>query len=94
MRNLALYDNLTGLPNRMMLDDRIAQAASRAARGGKSFALISDTVARTGGGEFVVVLSEIRDPNDAAMYHAKRNGRNNCRFFVTEMSTAAPGDGR
>jgi NO-binding membrane sensor protein with MHYT domain len=40
LRNLALYDSLTGLPNRMLLDDRLAQAAARAERGGKSFALM------------------------------------------------------
>ena len=179
LRDLALYDSLTGLPNRMLLDDRMAQAASRAERGGKSFALMfvdldrfkpindsfghgvgdellkvvaqrlagcvrkADTVARTGGDEFVVVLSEIGDPKDAAMvggkildelsrpffidrhevnisasigisvypddgkdvntlkanadvamYHAKRDGRNNCRFFVPEMSMAASRDGQ
>ena len=177
LRNLALYDSLTGLPNRMLLDDRMAQAMTRAMRGGQSFALMfvdldrfkpvndthghgvgdellkavaqrlsacvrkADTVARAGGDEFVVVLSEIGDPKDAAMvggkildelsrpffierhelgiscsigisvypadgtdvvtlranadvamYHAKRNGRNNYRFFVPEMCAAAPRD--
>lgn len=107
LRNLALYDNLTGLPNRMLLDDRLAQASTRAERGGKSFALMfvdldrfkpvndsfghgvrdellkgvaqrlagcvrkADTVARIGGDEFVVALSEIGDPKDAAMVGGK-----------------------
>jgi diguanylate cyclase (GGDEF)-like protein len=178
LRNLALYDSLTGLPNRMLLDDRMAQAATRAERGRKFFALMfvdldrfkpvndsfghgvgdellkivaqrlngclrkADTVARTGGDEFVVLLSEIREPKDAAivggkildelsrpffidrhevnisgsigisvypndgkdvntlkanadvaMYHAKRDGRNNYRFFVPEMGTGVPVDG-
>jgi len=179
LRNLALYDNLTGLANRMLLEDRMGQAASRAERGGTSFALMfidldqfkpvndsfghgvgdgllkavaqrlsgcvrkADTVARTGGDEFVVVLGEIAAPKNAAMvggkmldelsrpffidrhelniscsigisvypqdgrdmitlkanadmamYHAKRNGRNNYRFFTPEMAAAGPADGR
>src|SRR5579859_697523 len=40
LRDLALYDRLTGLPNRMLLDDRMAQAATCAERGRKSFALM------------------------------------------------------
>jgi diguanylate cyclase (GGDEF)-like protein len=175
LRNIALYDNLTGLPNRMLLDDRMVQTLSRAERKKESFALMfvdldkfkpvndsfghgvgdellkavaqrltdsirrADTVARTGGDEFVIVLSEIREPKDAAMvgaklldelsrpffirghelgiscsigisvypndgttvntlmvnadaamYQAKRGGRNNCCFFVPEMREAAP----
>jgi diguanylate cyclase (GGDEF)-like protein len=177
LRNLALYDSLTALPNRMLLEDRMTQAVSRAERGGRSFALMfvdldrfkpvndtyghavgdellkavgqrltacvrkADTVARTGGDEFVVVLSEIGERKDAAlvggkivdelsrpffvdrheveiscsigislypadgrdvmtlkanadvaMYHAKRNGKNKCHFFVPEMCAAAPRD--
>jgi diguanylate cyclase (GGDEF)-like protein len=179
LRDLAMYDSLTGLPNRMLLDDRMEQAASHAERGRKSFALMfvdldrfkpvndsfghrvgdellknvaqrlsgsvrkSDTVARTGGDEFVVVLSEIEKPKDAAMvgrkildelsrpffidrhevnisgsigisvypndgkdvntlkanadvamYHAKKDGRNNYRFFVRGMSMTGPRDGQ
>lgn len=171
LSELALYDSLTGLPNRMLLDDRMGRAASIAERNRQSFALLfidldrfkpvndafghavgdellksvaqrlvgcvraSDTVARTGGDEFVVILNGIGDPKDAAMisskildelsrpffigdhevdisgsigisvypkddkdvnmlkakadmamYHAKRNGRNNYRFFAPEMS--------
>lgn len=40
LRDLALYDSLTGLPNRMLLDDRMARAAESADRGGRSFALM------------------------------------------------------
>ena len=177
LRNLALYDSLTGLPNRMLLEDRMTQAVTRAERGGKLFALMfvdldrfkpvndthghqigdellkavaqrlsaclrkADTVARTGGDEFIIVLSEIvdskdvamvgakildelsrpffierheleiscsigisvypkdgRDVNtlkvnaDVAMYHAKRSGRNNYRFFMPDTCTAAHTD--
>lgn len=172
LHNLAFYDNLTGLPNRILLDDRIMQSTFRAERGKKSFALMfvdldkfkpvndtfghntgdellkkvaqrltgcvrkSDTVARTGGDEFIIVLNEIETSKDAgivgskildelsrtfsvlghqveisgsigisiypqdgldlnmlksnadtAMYHAKREGRNNYRFFIPEMCT-------
>jgi diguanylate cyclase len=170
LRNLALNDRLTGLPNRTLLEDRMAQALARAQRSKESFALMfvdldnfkpvndthghrigddllkavakrltgsvrkSDTVARTGGDEFVIVLHELQGTPDAAMvgrkildeltrpffiegrelaiscsigisvypengktvamllanadtamYHAKRGGRNNFRFFDPEM---------
>ena len=40
LRNVALYDKLTGLPNRLLLEDRLEQAAVRADRSGKLFALM------------------------------------------------------
>jgi len=177
LRNIALYDKLTGLPNRYLLDDRLAQAMSRSDRSGRPCAVMfvdldkfkpvndnfghsvgdrllravahrlgkcvrrQDTVARAGGDEFIVVLSELgqrsdaalvgqkiladlekpfqvdqyeldiscsigvaiypddgRDAHtlkinaDAAMYHAKKSGRNNFQFF-TEAIAAAAGRG-
>jgi diguanylate cyclase (GGDEF)-like protein len=98
----ALRDPLTGLPNRVLLDDRIEQALRRARRAHESFALIavdldlfkevndvrghragdavlralarrfeaivraSDTVARVGGDEFVVLSLGARDDEQAA----------------------------
>jgi diguanylate cyclase len=98
----ALRDPLTGLPNRVLLDDRIEQALRRARRSNESFTLIavdldgfkdvndvrghragdavlralarrfegivraSDTVARVGGDEFVVLSLGTADDEQAA----------------------------
>ena len=40
LRSVALYDGLTGLPNRMLLEDRLRQAVNRAARSGRLFAIM------------------------------------------------------
>jgi len=174
LRAAALYDALTGLPNRMLLDERLIQAVRRSERSGKPFAVMfvdldrfkavndtyghvvgdrllkavsdrmqgcvrgEDTVARVGGDEFIVVLAELargvdaglvgekmlkelarpfeveahqldigasvgisvypddaRDVQtlllhaDAAMYHAKRAGRNQLSFFAPRMTAGA-----
>ena len=170
-RHLSLHDVLTGLPNRRLLQDRLAQSIAQARREGWQVAIMfidldrfknvndtlghavgddllrvmakrltsslreSDTVSRVGGDEFVIVLShaqvetdiarlaanlmvqisepcvvgdrELRvtpsigvsmfpddseDPvkllsfADAAMYHAKANGRRNVQFYTKTMS--------
>lgn len=100
-REMALHDQLTGLPNRRLLEDRINQAIKYAAREQSSFALIfidvddfkmvndqhghrngdrvlveianrlnghfrdSDTIARIGGDEFVVVLPDVSSIDSA-----------------------------
>ena len=94
---MALHDALTGLPNRVLLDDRLHQALVRCQRQGKKLATVfidldyfklvndtyghkvgdqvlvdfarhleqavrgTDTVARWGGDEMVVVLSDLAD---------------------------------
>jgi diguanylate cyclase len=40
LRHLATHDSLTGLPNRVLLDDRLTQAMAHADRDGRSFALL------------------------------------------------------
>ena len=99
----AEHDFLTGLPNRMLLNDRINQAIALAARNAKHVAVLfldldgfkhindslghpvgdkllqsvakrladcirdSDTVSRQGGDEFVMLLSEVVQSEDAAV---------------------------
>ena len=101
LRHLATHDALTGLPNRVLLDDRLAQAVAHANRDGQPFALLVvdldrfklindslghragdgvldevsrrlssvvrdiDTVARTGGDEFIMVISPSSSQEDA-----------------------------
>ena len=102
MAHLAQHDFLTGLPNRLLLTDRLAQAIGLANRHKKQVALLfldlddfkhvndslghaigdlllqsiaerlkvgvrgTDTVCRQGGDEFVILLAEIEQPQDAA----------------------------
>jgi len=174
MSYMAEHDFLTGLPNRSLLTDRLAQSIALAQRHGKRVALMyldldhfkhvndslghpvgdqllqsaarrlqacvrnSDTVSRQGGDEFVVLLAEVEQAQDAvltaeklievmtaphlvgehrlhvtlsigisiypddgkdaetmfrnadtAMYHAKRNGRNNYQTFSADMNADA-----
>ncbi|ARU31284.1 two-component system response regulator [Sulfuriferula sp. AH1] len=103
MAHLAQHDFLTNLPNRVLLNDRIAQAISLAKRHGTRLAVLfldldnfkhindslghatgdkllqsvakqlcasvrgSDTVSRQGGDEFVILITEDRFAQDAAL---------------------------
>jgi diguanylate cyclase (GGDEF)-like protein/PAS domain S-box-containing protein len=103
MAHSAQHDFLTGLPNRMLLNDRVGQSIALAARHMKKVAVLfldldgfkhindslghpigdkllqsiakrlvdcgrsSDTISRQGGDEFVVLLSEIEQSDDAAI---------------------------
>jgi diguanylate cyclase (GGDEF)-like protein len=171
LQHVATHDALTGLPNRVLLADRLEQAIAQAERGGGSFALLMvdldglksindsighqagdellkevaqrlksilrqiDTLARLGGDEFVIIVNCIAGPEhaesvigevlgcigqpmklasievqtspsigvslyphdgtdpqtllkhaDAAMYHAKKMGRNTFQFFAADMN--------
>jgi diguanylate cyclase (GGDEF)-like protein len=171
LQHVATHDALTGLPNRVLLADRLEQAIAHAERSKASFAVLMvdldrfksindslgheagdallrevaarlraslrkvDTLARIGGDEFVVLLTGINGPHDveiviqnvlknvglpmelasievqtspsigvslyphdgadpqtllkhadAAMYHAKKIGRNTFQFFAPQMN--------
>lgn len=103
VRFLAYHDSLTGLPNRRLLDDRLAQAVHLARRRERKLAVMlldlddfkqvndgfghragdaalreaaqrlsacvrkADTLARYGGDEFVIVLSEVQGETDCRL---------------------------
>ncbi len=107
MSHLAQHDFLTGLPNRMLLTERLSRAIGLAQRHSKQVALLfidldyfknindslghvigdqllqsvaerlsanvraTDTVCRHGGDEFVILLAEIEQPQDAALIAEK-----------------------
>ena len=107
LSHLVRHDRLTGLPNRLMFDDRIQQALALAARTGKQVGLLamdidkfknindslghhagdqllqqfaqrlrgqlreSDTMARIGGDEFVVVLPELESADGPSIVAQK-----------------------
>jgi diguanylate cyclase (GGDEF)-like protein/PAS domain S-box-containing protein len=104
---MASHDALTGLPNRLLLQDRLRHAIVQAQRSGRQVGVMfvdldrfkhvndslgheagdhliveiarrlgavlreSDTVARQGGDEFVVVLADLGGPDDAALVARK-----------------------
>lgn len=101
--HLAHHDPLTGLPNRLLLHDRLSKAMHHAARSKTKLAILfidldrfknindtlghsigdrllsetglrlqshtrdEDTVSRLGGDEFLIILEELRHPDDAGL---------------------------
>jgi diguanylate cyclase (GGDEF)-like protein len=118
LRHMALYDDLTGLPNRVLLEDRLVHSKHRADRCGKPFGVMfvdldrfkpvndafghgvgdlllkavagrlascvrkEDTVARTGGDEFVIILAELGNAADTAVVGRKILSELSRPFFV------------
>ncbi len=123
---LALYDSLTGLPNRKYFFDRLEEGIAHAARHGRRLGLLyidldgfksindtmghdsgdellvkvgtalkkilrkSDTVARLGGDEFAVILSEIKEMEDARLV-GKKVVEALCQPFRLEAGTSQIG---
>jgi diguanylate cyclase (GGDEF)-like protein/PAS domain S-box-containing protein len=121
IEHMAYHDALTGLPNRLLLDDRLSQAIAHADRFGNMIGVLcfdldnfksvndslthpvgdlllkkvserlgrrlrkSDSLARMGGDEFIVVLPDIAGPEEAA--HA-------ARLFLEEFSEPFQLDGQ
>jgi diguanylate cyclase (GGDEF)-like protein len=103
IHHMAYHDPLTGLPNRILLNDRLNMAIARAQRGGKKIAVMmldidkfkgindqygheagdkllktvadrlgnalrkSDTIARMGGDEFIVIVPEMEKSADVSV---------------------------
>jgi diguanylate cyclase (GGDEF)-like protein/PAS domain S-box-containing protein len=138
MSHLAHHDFLTGLPNRVLLIERISQAITQANRHGKRLALLfidldnfkrindllghaagdqllrlvakrlaacvraMDTLCRHGGDEFVMLLTEIEQPQDAARVVEKlraalavpyRIGGHDLRVTLSTGISVFPDDG-
>jgi diguanylate cyclase (GGDEF)-like protein/PAS domain S-box-containing protein len=120
--HLAYHDALTGLPNRLLFDDRLQQALARGARARDGFALMivdlddfkrwnddfghlfgdrllqavaqrlhgllraSDTLARFGGDEFVILQGSLRLPSGAATLARTLNRALAQRFVIDDQA--------
>jgi diguanylate cyclase (GGDEF)-like protein/PAS domain S-box-containing protein len=121
VRHLTLHDSLTGLPNRLLLEDRLTQAIASATRKGdtlavlsinldrfknvndslghhagdrvleqvaerlKGFTRASDTIARSGGDEFVLACSGISDSSQIETIANKMGSIFSTPFLVDQQ---------
>ena len=88
-RDLALHDDLTGLPNRRLFDDRLSQALLQGTRTGSrtglimldlnGFKLVNDSLGHTAGDELLCTVTEKPHPHTPLLRHARPRRRRRVR---------------
>jgi diguanylate cyclase len=123
LRHVATHDALTGLPNRVLLEDRLTQAMAHGEREGRMFALLAvnldrfklindslghragdellrevarrlsgiardvDTVARSGGDEFMMIINPVATQEDATLTATRVIEALNATLRITGVAT-------
>jgi diguanylate cyclase (GGDEF)-like protein len=123
LRHVATHDALTGLPNRILLEDRLTQAMAHGEREGRMFALLAvnldrfklindslghragdellqevgrrlsgiardvDTVVRSGGDEFMMIINPIATREDATLMATRVIEALNATLRITGVET-------